>query len=393
MNNDQPLHLEPYTSINLTSLIEKATLLEEILSSDTELHPRKINKPVVLYGAGNLGKMAKDFFGHLNMPFMYVVDKNAAGYQSDKFWQGTRVIQPDNVSTADKKDSLLVVCIVTVPLIAMRDELAAAGWKDIAFFYDVAEAYRDCHPIGNGWFMNKTSENEKESIKKVYNSLSDDVSRMHYLQFITWRRLRIELRSGDSEINVNNRFFIPEVVDVLNENEVFVDCGAHNGSVVKKFLDNVKHKYKNIYAIEPDRENFKSCRSVLKDIKDVSMIECALGDRAGEGNFNQGFDFASRLGTSGKSKVKIVTLDSLNVPATFIKMHIEGGELTALKGSSQTIKKYRPILAVTTYHNPDGVCLIPNYFIDNARDYLFLMRLHSWAGTGAVFYAIPKERS
>jgi len=392
MTKDQALCLEPYTAIALTSLNEGKNLLENILLSIQELQPRKVDKPIVLYGAGNLGKMAKSFFDYLNMPLLYVVDRNAAKHKTDEYWRETRVIHPDYVNAADKKNVLLVVCVVTMPLIALRDELIAAGWEDTAYFYDVSEAYRGCQPISNGWFINKLSSREKESIKKVYSSLSDDFSRMHYLQFLAWRRLRVELLFRDIEINGSNRFFIPEIVSVLNEHEVFVDCGAHKGFVIEKFLETVKSKYKDIYAIEPDKENYELCKSTLKGIKNISMIGSALSDRIGEDNFYQGFNFASKLNMFGDAKVTIITLDSLHIPATFIKMHVEGGEFDALKGAVITIQKYRPIVAVTIYHNSDGVWGIPLCLMENAKDYIYCMKSHSWGGTGTVLYAIPNER-
>lgn len=392
MTKDQALRLEPYTAITLTSLNGGENLLENILLASPELQPRKVDKPIVLYGAGNLGKMAKGFFDHLNMLFLYVVDKNAAEYKTDEYWRGTRVIHPDDVNAADKKNALLVVCIVTMPLIALRDELIAAGWKDIAFFYDVSEAYSDRHPISNGWFLSKLSKRDKELIRKVYSLLNDDISRMHYLQFLAWRRLRVELLFRDIEINVSNRFFIPEVVSVLNEHEVFVDCGAHKGFVTEKFLETVKSAYKDIYAIEPDDKNLKIFKLKLKDVKNITTIQCALSDRSAEENFYQGFDFASKLNKSGEAKVKVVSLDSLHIPATFIKMHLEGGELDALKGAVCTIQKYRPIIAVTIYHNSDGAWEIPLSLMESVLDYTFYLRLDSWGGTGAVLYAIPNER-
>jgi FkbM family methyltransferase len=392
MNRDQDFRLEQYTAITLASLNEGENLLENILLARPELLPRKVDKPIVLYGAGNLGKVAKGFFNHLNIPFLYAVDKNATAYITDKYWQGTRIVYPDDVNDTDKKNTLLVICIVTMPLIALRDALIATGWEDIAFFYDVSESYSDRHPISNGWFLSEFSKKEKELIRKVYSSLNDEVSRMHYLQFLAWRRLRVELLFEDLDINVSNRFFIPEVVSVLNDHEVFVDCGAHKGSVTKKFLETVKGTYRDIYAIEPDKENVELCKSTLKDIKNITLVGDALSDRDGEGNFYQGFDFASKLSTAGKNNVKIITLDSLDIPATFIKMHLEGGELDALKGAVHTIQKYRPIVAVTTYHNSDGCWKIPLCLMKNTKEYIYYMRLHSWGGTGAVLYAIPNER-
>jgi len=392
MNKDKELNLKPYISIAISSSKEAYSLLEKILLSDNQLQPRKINKHIILYGAGELGKMAKDFFDYLNMPFLYVVDKNASQYKTDEFWQNTKIIHPDDVKETDKEDCLLVICIVTIPLIKLRDELKNNGWKDISFFYDISEAYRDRHPLSNGWFLDKFNEREKEFIRKVFSSLADDISRVYYIQFLLWRKLRIELLSDSLEINKDNRFFIPEVTNILQESEVFVDCGAHKGFITEKFLKIVNNKYKAIYMVEPDRYNLEILEHRLKDISSIKIIKCALSDKNGEGRFYQGFNFASKLNKLGKNNVKIVTIDSLNIPATFIKMHLEGGELKALKGTVDTIQKYRPIIAVTIYHNSDGVWGIPLFLINNTKNYKYYIRLHSWGGTGAVFYTIPEER-
>jgi len=389
---DKYLEFNSYSSVimDIKNFAEASEFLEKILISDIKISPILIDKQVILYGAGSLGKMAKNFFDYLNIPFLYFVDKNSDLLKSDADWSGINIIHPDKVKEEDKKNCLLIVCIVTTQLITLRDELKADGWEDIAFFYDVCEAYSDRYPLTNGWFLNKPSDDELDDIKKVFSAL-DDVSRMHYLQFLAWRRLRIELLLKDIQI-INNRYFIPEITNILHENEVFVDCGAHNGSVTKKFVEVTNRKYNKIYAIEADKDNFAALEDNLRNIPNCTTIKCALGAKEGEEKFYQGFDYASKVNKFGNETVKITKLDSLNIPATFIKMHLEGGELSSLAGALNTIKKYRPILAVTIYHNPDGVFKIPLYLMGCAQKYRYYMRLDSWGGTGAVFYAIPEER-
>jgi hypothetical protein len=63
-----------------------------------------------------------------------------------------------------------------------------------------------------------------------------------------------------------------------------------------------------------------------------------------------------------------------------------------LKGARQTLLTSRPIVAVTVYHNADGMWRTPLWLMQTLPDYRFLFRSHSWCGTGAVVYAIPKER-
>ncbi len=376
--------------MDIKTFAEASEVLEKILISDIKISPRFIDKQVILYGAGNLGKMAKNFFDYLNIPFLYFVDKNSDLLKSDADWSGINIIHPDKVKEEDKKNCLLIVCIVTTQLITLRDKLKTDGWENIAFFYDVCEAYSNQYPLTNGWFLNKPSEDELDDIKKVFSAL-DDVSRMHYLQFFAWRRLRIELLLEGIQI-INNRYFIPEITNILHENEVFVDCGAHNGSVTKKFVEVTNRKYNKIYVVEADKDNFAALEDNLRNIPNCTTIKCALGAKEGEAKFYQGFGYVSKLNNLGNVTVKVATLDSFNIPATFIKIHLEGGELSALIGALNMIKKYRPILAVTIYHNADRVSKIPLYLMSSTQEYRYYMRLDSWGGTGAVFYAIPQER-
>lgn len=392
MGKNKNTIFNPYTSVTLSSLQKVYGLLQDILSSNIKISPRKIDKPVILYGAGSLGRMAKHFFDYLNIPFLYVVDINADRYKTDEYWQKIKIVHPDDIKESDKKDCLLVVCIATIPLVELQDELKRGGWKDIAFFYDISEAHRNRYPLDNGWFLGKVSKRKKNSIQRVFSSLTDDISRACYVQFLAWRKLRIELLFNGLEINNDNRFFISEITDVLRENEVFVDCGAHKGFVAEKFLKTVNNKYGAIYAIEPDYFSFEVLKTRLKNISNTTAIECALSDKNGEERFCQGFDFASKLSKNGNDLIRTITLDSLGLHATFIKMHLEGGELNALRGAVDTIEKCRPIVAVTIYHSPDGIWKTPVFLINNTKNYKYYMRLHSWGGTGAVFYAIPKER-
>ncbi len=378
-----------YKKINLKN---QNDILKKILSSNITIHPRKVDKPIILYGAGSLGKMAKEFFDYIRIPFLYVIDKNADKYKSDEYWSGIKIIHPDEVKEMDKKNCLLLICVVTTPIVALRNQLIKDGWKDVVPFYDVSQYYKNKYPINNGWSVNKFNNKEKDLVKKVFNSLSDNISRSYYLRFLAWRKLRAEILFDDDSINNDNRFFIPEILNNLNKNEVFVDCGAHKGSVTEKFLKFVKNKYKAVYAIEPDTPNYKILREKLKNKPDIKIIQRALSDKNGKEKFEEGFDFLSKLTPKGKKLIKTIKLDSLNIDATFIKMHLEGKELDALKGSIKTIKKHRPIIVATIYHNTDGIWKTPLFLMNNIKNYKYYIRTHSWAGTGAVLYCLPEEK-
>jgi len=92
----------------------------------------------------------------------------------------------------------------------------------------------------------------------------------------------------------------------------------------------------------------------------------------------------------GSIKIKTVKLDDIlnGEKATFIKMDIEGAELNALKGSKDTIMKYRPKLAICLYHKPEDIWEIPAYIIQLRNDYKFYIRHYNLWGSGSILYAI-----
>lgn len=53
---------------------EARRILSEITGRSATFTPRKVDKPLILYGAGNLGKMAKNYFEELNISFLMVID-------------------------------------------------------------------------------------------------------------------------------------------------------------------------------------------------------------------------------------------------------------------------------------------------------------------------------
>jgi FkbM family methyltransferase len=64
------------------------------------------------------------------------------------------------------------------------------------------------------------------------------------------------------------------------------------------------------------------------------------------------------------SSNKIETVD-------FIKMDIEGAETNALKGAAETIKRFKPKLAITLYHSIDDFERIPKLIKEMVPQYKF----------------------
>lgn len=379
--------------------IERAKqILQQLIQKPITCAPRKVDKPLVLYGAGNLGRMAKQYFEKIGIPFKYVVDSNPEPHRSDPFWAGVDIISPKDVTPKERSEILLAICVATTPFSRLSAELGSLGWTDLVPFYDIAEAYRDRHPLGNGWFSGKLNQTDIENVELVLSGWQDDISRAHHLQFIAWHALREDWLFDDAPVTQSDRYFIPEIVSLLRSDEIFCDLGAHHAEVILRFLQTTGNRFKEIWAIEPDRENLSQLRTELQKLESgmaqkIHVLTCAVGAQEGSGNFFHGLGYASQLCDLGQHSIEVTTIDRLSLAPTFLKFHLEGGELDAMKGGLQTLKRHRPLIAATTYHNRQGLWKVQKWLIATLPDYKFHFRLHSWCGTGAVVYGIPNERS
>ena len=370
-------------------------MLNEIISGQAAKIPEAVNKPLVIYGAGKLGKLAVDFFDHCNLPVECVLDQNV---NSEGFFENSiPLFHPDKIAKSKRDQYLVVIAIVNTPITTIINKLRNNGWKHVMPFYDVAQNYTHLNPLNNGWFSGSLNLEEKNNLKNVLMLWNDDQSRAAYLQFLAWRILRQEWTFETATINTLTRFFTNPVLQALTDHEVFVDLGAHDGGVVLRFLEITNYQFSAVFAFEPDIENYKQLEKSLSEVSNIhrgkiSIFQTALDEYSRPRFFYNGFGLTSRLGSEGEQLVSTIPLDKMQIPASFIKIHIEGGELDALKGSCLTIKTHRPLLAITVYHNSDGMWKIPLYLSDNFDDYIFFFAVHAWCGTGAVLYGIPKER-
>ncbi len=76
----------------------------------------------------------------------------------------------------------------------------------------------------------------------------------------------------------------------------------------------------------------------------------------------------------------------------YIKMDIEGAEPFALRGAINTIKKFRPKLAVAIYHSLDDFVNIPKWIIDLDLDYEFYLGHYTIHSEESIFFAKPKNK-
>jgi hypothetical protein len=129
------------------------------------MKPRRVDRPLVLYGWGALGSLAKEIFYEIGIRPAYTMDKTCS-------------------FDVLPKDVLVAVCVATEPYSSVIAPLVAAGWKDIVPVWDIIEAYPEIG-IHNGWRRKRVSEKEQRIITSF--NWDDGISDYHYNTFLAWR--------------------------------------------------------------------------------------------------------------------------------------------------------------------------------------------------------------
>jgi len=132
------------------------------------------------------------------------------------------------------------------------------------------------------------------------------------------------------------RFLAPFLRDV----EVVWDIGANIGDHTRQYLD----WGKTVFAVEP---NPLSYMCLVHNCPEAFTLNEAASDTEGEYVKFMRLDNvgASRINPDGDIEVATAILDKIETPVPqFIKIDVEGWELSALKGMEKTVFAHRPMI-------------------------------------------------
>jgi len=175
-------------------------------------------------------------------------------------------------------------------------------------------------------------------------------------------------------------------------NEHFVDCGAHEGTIIQRLLAATGGSYKSITALEPDRINFEKLQNLTPvSLPNYKPINKAVSNKHEKLRFVEAGTMSSHVATNGNTVVQTTTLDDEVEHATFLKMDIESFESKALQGSTRLLAQ-RPRVAVCVYHMAGDLLDVLSVLDKNVENYHYKLRQH-YAGWyyDLVLYGSPVD--
>jgi FkbM family methyltransferase len=128
----------------------------------------------------------------------------------------------------------------------------------------------------------------------------------------------------------------------------------------------------------------------------IEVVEAALADRDDVPLYIHGEGPSASAGSAPSPQpVKVTTIDKhvaeRRIPRIdFIKMDIEGAELPALQGAAETLRRWRPRLAISLYHRQEDIFTIPLYLKSLELDYAFYLDHYTIHKEETVLFAAPR---
>ncbi len=187
--------------------------------------------------------------------------------------------------------------------------------------------------------------------------------------------------SIDVPTNPQERQYFEESLYEKKNDEIFVDCGAFNGISLKAFLHECGDAFEGYYGLEPDPDNYCRLEQYIYTLppgvqEKINIFPEAVWKDNGGVDLYAMHGPGSFVADIGNTNVISTTIDGMlaGKRASYIKMNIEGSEKEALQGAEDTIKTYKPGLAVAGYHRTDDLWKIPHMVKSYREDYKIYLR-------------------
>ncbi len=364
-------------------------------SSAYDLAAGLAKKPLVLFGAGQLGRITLSGLRKLGVEPIAFTDNNSLLWNTTV--EGVKVLSPREAARLHGDEAIFLVTIWRGKSDDRMPEREAnlrdLGCRHVMTFQPLFWKHPEIFLPHYAVDLPHRVHQQAEEVRRAGQLWADDASRGEYLAQLRWRTL------GDFNAMPNpveHTIYFPQELCPLMDCEVFVDCGAYDGDSIQSFLEETKNRFAQIYGFEPDPANFAKLQERVEKLSkrdSISVRRAAVGAVAGVVTFSGEGSEASRVGT-GKMQVDCIVLDQVlaGTQPTYIKMDIEGSELDALTGARGIIEQHSPVLAICTYHLQDHLWKIPLLIQSFSDRYAYFLRPHLLEGWDLVTYAIPRSR-
>lgn len=296
----------------------------------------------------------------LNLNQIITIDKNKTGIHLGGGGMPVEyLLNLDEVPAAVSKNSFKYV-------FAMEGDLATPGFLD--FMTKNGVTVLELQDVQRNNFLQQIFIAQLPQIYDVYNAFDDSGKEVYEAYWNGKISGRVQAYKYAPEEQYLLSGFLPQKGDVV------IDGGAFDGFNAREFA----LLGCDVHAFELDKQNFETCEKNAER-NNFTAVNMGLGEKRTQLKYASGQETAGHIASNGDKVVEIIDIDTYfnekNLSRIdFIKMDIEGAEMSALKGAAGTISKFKPKLAICLYHKLEDLWEIPLYIKSLREDYEFSLR-------------------
>lgn len=249
-----------------------------------------------------------------------------------------------------------------------NDFLRHSSWKDVAH-----EVFKHYGPL-------KKAIKEKMICEQIDGMIKVEIDRRVVYWPLNGDRERLVDMYFEVYNERNNHCFDIRGMEI-KEGDVVIDCGACEGFFTLKAIESGAKK---VYCIEPGESILRCLNKTFENEIQKDKVEIwpyLIGKENKIVRFHENpedpticqiydYDKEDQSMTDRRLRdVEMLTIDEFCLrhffrEVDFIKVDVEGSEVELVEGAVNTIKKFRPKLAIAVYHKPNNANLIID-MIDN----------------------------
>lgn len=353
------------------------------------------NKRIVLWGAGKFVQEIVEKYNNVEC----IIDSNPEKWGTKHC--SLKVYSPEHLYALNPNEYIIYVTTAgnTYGITKLIKQV-----DDFKIFYHgvISDKFFE-------YFSNSLYDNY-ERIREVERNLADDRSKKVYRECVRRRIIGSTAGYNDLKTAEHQQYIFTPMYKNMCDEEVFIDCGGYIGDSIEKFVWAFGNKVNKIYSFECFEENVAKIRLAGETLQqegwegELVVEPYAVSDKNSKAIFNDigksesGYLPESRLTVEYNDKLEPVNTFEVETKriddvvkegekVTLIKMDIEGAEYEALKGAERIIRKYKPRLAISIYHNPQDYWRIYELIREFSSDYKFAVRHHQNNHLDTVLYA------
>lgn len=342
-------------------------LIEQIIGQykeTFEAFEKNMKNGVLIYGAGFVGTWAAKYLKSINVEVKYFIDRDSSKWKSKLM--GCEIIGPEDDRIKECPFILIAARHAISPVTQMYSK---TNYVTMPFEgYYCIKNYKEYQDVRDNYL-------EDEKSKYTYNAL-------------LYTMLTGKTESCLKVMEKDMYFSLPEFSGTFDE--TFVDAGAFTGDSVERFIWENLGTFRHIYAFEPGEKQYKALSKRMERLYEewsieperVTLVKAGLSDKSSKMTCIYTDDYPLRHTLSeeeGANTIETYSLDEFldGKEASFLKVDIEGMEMEFLAGAQNTIKKYKPKMALCAYHYPCDLYCIAQYVRKLNPEYKFKLRLHA----------------